>query len=97
VRPAEERYIKLILNCAVYKSGQVFPIHELQRSMPYHNEYVSSARIREVLNALIDQGKVDAVVMPNGETHYRARTGARDLLSKLWARPVSHEHTPVWR
>ena len=96
MRPAEERYTKLILNCAVYKSGQVFPIHELQRSMPNHEDYVSSARMREVLNSLIDQGKVDAVLMPGGETHYRARTGARNLLSKLWARPVSHEHSPRW-
>jgi hypothetical protein len=97
VRPAEERYTALILNCAVYKSGGVFAIHELQRSLPSHRGFVAAGRLREVVNALIDRGQIETVTAPNGETHYRARTGSRELLSKLWARPVSSEHTPVWR
>jgi Fe2+ or Zn2+ uptake regulation protein len=96
MRPAEERYTALILNCAVYRSGDVFAIHDLQRALPGNTEYVSAARLREVMNALFDQGKVDRVAAPNGETHYRIRSGSQDLLRKLWARPVSDQYSPRW-
>lgn len=97
MRPAEQRIMKLILNCAVYKAGGVFPLHEMQRSLPSHTEYVSVARLREVVNAMIDQGSMERVPTPGGETNYRAASKWRKRLLSPWAKvPADCDHSPRW-
>jgi Fe2+ or Zn2+ uptake regulation protein len=98
VRRAEELYIDQITSTTVYKSGVCFPAHEIQRCLSRRSRKVGVSRIREVLNAMVDRGMLTSKLMPGGETHYQPTIAKVVELNRLWpARPVSHEHTPVWR
>jgi hypothetical protein len=96
MRRAEDKIVGYILNCGVFNSGAVFPVHEIQRSIQHRDIEYGAGRVREVLNTLCEQGKAEKVKTPNG-VYYRKASEARAILSRLWAAPVSAEHTPTWR
>jgi Fe2+ or Zn2+ uptake regulation protein len=96
VRRSESDYINKILSTTVYKSGACFPAHEIQRCLSRREGTVGVSRLREVANIMVERGMLTSKRMPNGEIYYQAATGSTHLLRKLWARPVSHEHSPRW-
>lgn len=90
-------YIASIRANQVYRSGRQFSIDEIQRSVHCLKD-VSVSRTRELLNGMVDGGLLDRIEIDVGHqvVEYRQRSSSREILSRLWAKPVSADHSPRW-
>jgi hypothetical protein len=90
-------YVASILANQVYRSGRQFSIDEIQRSVNCLKD-VSVSRTRQLLNGMVDEGMLDRIEIDVGHqvVEYRQRSSSREILSRLWAKPVSSDYSPRW-
>lgn len=95
MRKASE-FIQVITSSQVYRSGRRFSIDELQRSINCLKG-LSTSRTRQLLNRMVDDGLLDKINLDADRNviEYQQRSSSREILSRLWANPVSND-SPRW-
>jgi hypothetical protein len=90
-------FIATIVASQIYRSGRQFSVDEIQRAINCLKD-ISVSRTRQLLNRMVDDGLLDKIEIDVGHQviEYRKRSSSRDMLSRLWANPVSSEYSPRW-